>query len=70
MVVTAALMLVSNAKEFFEDPAFLIGIPLVALGVIGALIVFSPIGIDRRSQADTETAAEARAESSRGEEQP
>jgi hypothetical protein len=36
-------LLVSNAKEFFEDPTFLIGVPLLALGALGVLVAFAPI---------------------------
>jgi hypothetical protein len=44
MLVVLAPILAGGAKGFFEDPAYLIGIPLVALGAIGLLFVILPIG--------------------------
>jgi hypothetical protein len=37
-------LLAGGAKGFLEDPAYLIGVPLLALGVVGLLVVLSPIG--------------------------
>jgi hypothetical protein len=64
MFAMAALMLAGGAKGFFEDPAYLIGIPLLALGAIGMLIVLSRIGIARPPQAGTEVTPEADGEAS------
>lgn len=44
MLALIAAMLAGGAKGFFEDPAYLIGVPLLALGVIGLLLVISPLG--------------------------
>jgi|FLYL01.1.fsa_nt_gi hypothetical protein len=33
-----------GAKDFFENPEFAIGAPLVLLGLLGALLVMSPLG--------------------------
>jgi cytochrome c oxidase subunit 4 len=41
----AALMLAEgDVTKFFENPAVLLGIPLVVLGVIGILLILSPLG--------------------------
>lgn len=37
-------MLATGAKAFFENPAVLIGIPLLALGLLGVLLTFAPLG--------------------------
>jgi len=37
------LILSSGVKSFFEDPAWLLGVPLLALGVLGIMVVLSPI---------------------------
>ncbi len=39
----ATLMLAGGAKGFFENPEYLIGIPLAARGVIGGLIAFAVV---------------------------
>ncbi len=44
MLALIAAMLAGGAKGFFEDPAYLIGVPLLALGVIGLLLLVSPLG--------------------------
>ncbi len=44
MLAVLAPILAGGAKGFFEDPSYLIGIPLVALGAIGLLFVILPIG--------------------------
>ncbi len=61
MFALTALMLAGGAKGFFEDPAYLIGIPLLALGAIGMLIVLSRIGIARPPQVTPEAGEEASA---------
>jgi len=45
MVALAELVLAGGPKGFFENPAYLIGLPLVLLGAIGLLIALSPIEI-------------------------
>jgi len=37
------LLLSSGAKGFFENPAWLLGLPLLALGVLGIMVALSPI---------------------------
>lgn len=59
MFALAALMLAGGAKGFFENPAYLIGIPLLALGAIGVLLLFSRIGTARPPRAKTGGAPEA-----------
>ncbi len=61
MLALAVLMLAGGAKGFLEDPAYLIGIPLLALGAIGVLIVFSRIGLARPPQVTPEAGSEASA---------
>ncbi len=41
------VLLADTLKEFLEDPAWLIGVPLVALGALGALLAMSPAGVAR-----------------------
>ena len=43
MLGVAALVLASGVKGFFENPAYLLGLPLVLLGILGALAVLTPI---------------------------
>jgi cytochrome c oxidase subunit 4 len=40
-----ALMLADGAKEFFEKPEFLIGIPLLLAGVLGLTLVMTPVDV-------------------------
>jgi cytochrome c oxidase subunit 4 len=40
-----AFLLASGAKGFFEKPEYLLGLPLLLLGVLGVLIVFSPVEV-------------------------
>jgi cytochrome c oxidase subunit 4 len=40
-----ALMLADGAKEFFEKPEFLLGIPLLVAGVLGLVLVMTPADI-------------------------
>jgi hypothetical protein len=44
MLALIPAMLAGGAKGIFENPAYLIGIPLLALGIIGLLAVLSPLG--------------------------
>jgi cytochrome c oxidase subunit 4 len=43
MLELLAILLASGPKGFFQSPGYLIGVPLVALGALGALLVLSPI---------------------------
>lgn len=38
-------LLAEGAKEVFENPSYLLGIPLLILGVVGILIVLSPVEV-------------------------
>lgn len=61
MLGLAALVLAGGPKEFFEDPAYLLGLPLVILGALGALIALSPLEIrwpERRERAAAGAEAE------------
>ncbi len=40
-----APLLAEGFKGILEDPAFLIGVPLIAVGALGALLTLTPIGI-------------------------
>jgi len=65
MLALAAPILAGGPKGFFENPAYLIGVPLLALGVLGALIVFSPIELrwpqpQERGAPQTDALAEVR----------
>jgi caa(3)-type oxidase subunit IV len=43
MLDAATVLLSSGPKGFFENPAWLIGLPLLGLGVFGVLLAMSPI---------------------------
>ncbi len=43
MLELLTVMLAADGKAFFENPAYLLGIPLVALGVLGAVVALTPI---------------------------
>ena len=43
MLELLTVMLAADGKAFFENPAYLLGIPLVALGVLGAAVALTPI---------------------------
>ncbi len=43
MLELLTVVLAVDGKAFFENPAYLLGIPLVALGVLGALAALTPI---------------------------
>lgn len=51
--VAAVMLAEGDVTKFFENPALLLGIPLVALGVLGLLIVLSPIGLARPQPEST-----------------
>ena len=53
MFALEALLLAGGAKEFFENPAYLLGVPLVALGAVGMLIVFLAAAFVRPPKART-----------------
>ncbi len=59
-------MLAGGAKGFFEDPAYLIGTPLLAVGVAGLLLMLAPIpsvGLPRAATMDSaQRVADARSE--------
>lgn len=59
-------LLAGGAKGFFEDPAYLIGTPLLALGVVGLLMMLAPIpsaGLSRPATRDSaQRVADARSE--------
>lgn len=42
-MLDATVMLAGSVTEFFEDSKFVIGIPLLAIGVLGALVALSPV---------------------------
>ncbi len=43
MLELLTVVLAADGKAFFENPAYLLGIPLVALGVLGAVVALTPI---------------------------
>lgn len=43
----AAVVLSSGVKGFLEDPRYLLGIPLAALGAVGLMIALSPVELKR-----------------------
>jgi len=45
MLELAPVVLAPGVKGFFENPGYLLGTPLVILGVIGVLIALSPLEI-------------------------
>lgn len=57
MLGLAPVMLAEGTKGFFENPEYLLGIPLVLLGAIGVLIVLSPLGTARPRPPQPETEA-------------
>ena len=62
MLALATVLLSSpGPKGFFENPAYLLGIPLALLGAIGLLIALSPIEL-RWPQPGAPAVAEAEAE--------
>ncbi len=59
-------LLAGGAKGYFEDPAYLISIPLLAVGAVGLLIMLAPIpsaGLPRAATRDSaQRVADARSE--------
>lgn len=45
MLALAALILATGVKGVFQSPSYLLGVPLLALGVLGVLLALSPIEI-------------------------
>ncbi len=45
MLALATWLLTPGPKGFFENSAYLLGVPLLALGVLGALLVLTPLEI-------------------------
>lgn len=43
MIALLITVLATGAKGLFENPGFLIGVPLVTLGALGALVALTPI---------------------------
>jgi cytochrome c oxidase subunit 4 len=43
MLELLTFVLAADGKAFFENPAYLLGIPLVAVGALGVLLALSPI---------------------------
>jgi cytochrome c oxidase subunit 4 len=43
MLELLTVLLNADGKAFFENPAYLLGIPLVAIGALGALVALTPI---------------------------
>ncbi|OGO51255.1 MAG: hypothetical protein A2148_09440 [Chloroflexi bacterium RBG_16_68_14] len=61
MLVLATLVLAGGPKGFFENPAYILGLPLLILGALGALIALSPLEI-RWPERRATPAAEAEEE--------
>lgn len=64
-----AVVLASGAKGLFEDPGFLIGVPLLALGALGALIALTPVEIKWPSRPET-VPSQVEAEADEGHPEP
>ena len=60
MLELVPVVLAGGVRGLLENSGFLLGAPLVALGVIGILIVLAPIGVARTPQPEA-AAAEAQA---------
>ena len=45
MLELLTLVLAVDGKAFFENPAYLLGVPLIAVGALGVLVALSPIEI-------------------------
>ena len=43
MLELLTFVLAADGKAFFENPAYLLGIPLIAVGALGVLLAMSPI---------------------------
>ncbi len=60
MLALAPLVLAEGLKGWLQDPGILLGVPLVALGIFGILMVLAPVGFERTPQPEA-AAAEAEA---------
>ena len=65
MLEAAAPLLAGGAKGFFENPAYVLGVPLLILGAIGVLMVLLPIEIRWPERRETQP-AEAEVELAQG----
>lgn len=55
MLDAAAILLAEGeVTQFLENPAVLVGIPLVVIGIIGVLLVLSPLGFAGRVAPPTD----------------
>jgi len=54
----AAVFLSPGVKGFFEDPRYLLGLPLAAIGVLGLMIALAPIELRRPQAASSAVLAE------------
>jgi cytochrome c oxidase subunit 4 len=54
MLELLTVLLNPDGKAFFENPAYLIGIPFVAIGVLGVLVALSPIELKWPQSAPAE----------------
>ena len=52
-------LLAGGLKGMLENSGFLLGLPLVALGVLGALLVLTPVGVARSGPPAVEAVAGA-----------
>ena len=43
MLELVTFVLAADGKAFFENPAYLLGIPLIAVGALGVLLAMSPV---------------------------
>ena len=43
MLELLTVLLAIDGKAFFENPAYLLGIPLIAVGALGALVALTPV---------------------------
>lgn len=59
MAALATYLLFEGGTEFFENPGYLLGIPLVLLGVLGMLVALSPIELRWPQPAPSQAEAEA-----------
>ena len=59
MLALAPLVLAEGLKGWLQDPGILLGVPLVALGIFGILMVLAPVGFERALQPAAAAEAEA-----------
>ena len=57
MLELVPVVLAGGVKGLLQNSGFLLGAPLVALGIIGVLIVLAPVGFARTPQPEAEAAA-------------